>query len=96
MTPEKLLETKLTKAVKQAKGRCYKLPAQWYRGIPDRLVLLPGGRIFFVELKTKRGKASEHQKLFQKDLFTLGFFSVIVTDHDHLERFINEHIYCRD
>ena len=38
-----------------------------YRGITD-LIAAKGGRVLFIELKTARGRQSEHQKKFQSDL----------------------------
>ncbi len=42
-----------------------------YRGIPD-LVAVKNGRVLFIELKTARGRQSEHQKKFQSDLEAHG------------------------
>lgn len=42
-------------------------------GVADLHILLPGGKIIFVEMKTKTGSQSDNQKLFQKQVETLGF-----------------------
>lgn len=42
-----------------------------YRGIPD-LIAVRDGRVLFIELKTARGRQSEHQKKFQADLEAAG------------------------
>ena len=42
-----------------------------YRGISD-LIAVKDGRVLFVELKTARGRQSEHQKEFQTDLEAAG------------------------
>ena len=42
---EKEIEKKLTLAVKQAGGICPKLVSPGFDGMPDRMVLLPNGRI---------------------------------------------------
>ena len=49
---EKEIEKKLTQMVKQAGGICPKLVSPGFDGMPDRMVLLPNGRIGFVEVKT--------------------------------------------
>lgn len=41
-------------------------------GIPDRLVLLPGGRLFLIELKTETGSLSEIQKEWHKKAALTG------------------------
>ena len=48
---EKIIEEKLTKAVKQNGGVCWKFTSPGTAGVPDRIVLMPGGRIAFVEVK---------------------------------------------
>ena len=53
------------KLVQCGGGLCYKFVSPGNRGVPDRLVITPDGRVFFVELKSKTGRLSELQK-FQK------------------------------
>jgi hypothetical protein len=54
-------------------GLCIKLNPLWYVGIPDRLVLLPGGRIFFIELKIRSGRYGSNQVWWRTTLRSLGF-----------------------
>ena len=42
-----------------------------YKGIPD-LIAVKSGRVLFIELKTARGRQSDHQKKFQADLEAAG------------------------
>lgn len=48
---EKTIEQKLVKVVRAAGGIAPKLVSPGMAGMPDRLVLLPGGRLAFVEVK---------------------------------------------
>lgn len=48
---ESKIERKLTELVEALGGECVKLSPDFYVGIMDRMVLLPGGRVIFVELK---------------------------------------------
>ena len=48
---EKIIEQHLVKAVKNSGGIAPKLVSPGFDGMPDRLVLLPGGKIGFVEVK---------------------------------------------
>ncbi len=48
---EKNIEQKFVKAVKSAGGIAPKLTCPGFDGMPDRLVLMPEGRIGFVEVK---------------------------------------------
>lgn len=62
-TRESDLEARLVKGVAALGGRAYKFVSPGNTGVPDRLVVLPGGRVFFVELKTDAGSLSPRQKL---------------------------------
>ena len=48
---EKALERKFVEAVKAMGGLCPKFVSPGFDGMPDRLALLPGGKIAFVEVK---------------------------------------------
>jgi hypothetical protein len=86
------LEKRLRLAVEKAGGKCFKLPAWLYRGIPDRMVLLPMGRIFFIELKSDRGRPSKTQSAFRVFLRAIGFYSDIIKGTKALDDFIRHHV----
>lgn len=93
---EAVVEEDLRKTVKKAGGLCFKLPAHLYIGIPDRLVLLPGGKIFFVELKRKRNsRTAAMQSRFQEILCSLGFTCVILKGRPDLDNFVRTHVESR-
>ena len=52
---EKIIEQHLVMAVKNSGGIAPKLVSPGFDGMPDRLVLLPGGKIGFVESSTGQG-----------------------------------------
>ena len=54
-----------------------------YRGITD-LIAAKDGRVLFIELKTARGRQSEHQKKFQADLEAAGGEYVLCRGVDEL------------
>ena len=64
MTPlEKDIERALVEKVKKRGGYCLKWVCPGWAGVPDRIVLLPGARAIFVELKRpKGGRLSPMQK----------------------------------
>ena len=77
---EKTIEQKLVKAVKASGGVCPKLVSPGLDGMPDRMVLMPGGRITFVEVKAP-GKEPRPLQLHRiEDLRCLGF-RVFILDH---------------
>lgn len=92
MVLETTIERRLRDAVVNAGGLCIKLPAQWYRGIPDRMILMPRARIYFIELKRCGGKASVHQRKWKRLLFTLGFNSLIIEGEMELKEFIHNEL----
>ena len=53
-------------------GEAFKFVSPGNDGVPDRLVLLPGGKIYFVELKTERGQLRPTQKVQLVRLSALG------------------------
>ena len=84
------IETYLAKLVKDKDGIYLKIPAVYMSGIPDRLVLLPEGRMAFVELKKPiGGRRAELQKYWQKKLSERGYLSVFVQTKDEADSLIN-------
>lgn len=75
---ESRVESALTNAAKSAGGMAIKLTHQI--GLPDRLVLLPGPRLIFVETKAPRRRPRASQIWWHEKLRALGF-RVEVVDH---------------
>lgn len=85
---EKDVERKLRKAVEAYGGKCLKWVCPGWSGVPDRLVLLPGGRAVFVETKRpKGGRLSALQIKWGVWLTELGFRYETVWDKEDLEIF---------
>lgn len=70
---EKTLERKLVEAVKATGGVAPKFVSPGFDGMPDRLVLLPFGRIGFVEVKRHGEKPRPLQESRHGMLRRLGF-----------------------
>ena len=71
---ERDVERALVGMVKRHGGLCLKWVCPGWSGVPDRIILLPGGRVLFAE--TKRPKGGEVRKLqewWHKTLRRLGF-----------------------
>lgn len=85
---EKDIERKLKDLVEDLGGKCLKWTCPGWRGVPDRIVLMPRGRVYFVELKRpKGGKLSEMQKWWHKKLRELGFWVFCIHTHEELNTF---------
>jgi hypothetical protein len=76
---EKLLEKKLCEGVKMLGGLALKLNTIYFVGMPDRILLLPGGGVAFVELKTTGKKVTNIQRNRLKMLKALGFYAWVVS-----------------
>ena len=75
---EKKIEQKLVKAVKQEGGICPKFVSPGMDGMPDRLILMPGGRMAFVELKAPGKKPRPLQIHRHRQLQKLGFDTFVL------------------
>ena len=69
---ESKIEREFARWVKSQGGYCLKQNANWYAGVPDRLVILPGGRCFFVEFKSDIGPIRPIQKKRKRELRSRG------------------------
>ena len=69
---EKDIEKLFRDEIKRAGGKAYKFTSPGNDGVPDRIVMLPDGRIVFVELKTDTGKLSKLQELQCRQIAELG------------------------
>ena len=86
---EKDIEKKLRTKVENLGGWCLKWVCPGWGGVPDRIILLPGARIYFVETKRpKGGELSKLQKKWQEWLTALGFSCWVVWNKDDLEQFL--------
>ena len=76
---EKIIERKLVKTAKNMGGLALKFISPGYDGVPDRIVLFPGGRIAFVEVKAP-GKPLRPLQVRRKRQLELLGFKVYVLD----------------
>lgn len=76
---EKDIERKFVRTVKKAGGIAPKFVSPGYDGMPDRIVLLPGGSMGFVEVKDSGKKPRPLQLARHRLLAGLGF-QVFVLD----------------
>ena len=85
---EKVLERKLVKWVKEAKGKCIKLSSQFNTGLPDRMILLPMGIMFYCELKSTGVKPTKMQIIIHEELRALGFRVYVVDNTQGLSEML--------
>lgn len=86
MILEREIEAKLTGMVTKYGGHCLKWVCPGWTGVPDRIILLPGGRIRFAELKRpKGGRFSPMQQWWERRLTALGFIYWRIRNEDDLK-----------
>ena len=85
---EKVLEKKLVKRIKEAKGKCVKLSSQFNTGLPDRMILLPKGHIFYCELKSTCKKPTKMQEILHNEIRSLGFKVYVVDSTEGLSEML--------
>ncbi|MCV6649999.1 VRR-NUC domain-containing protein [Enterococcus faecium] len=81
---EKQVEQALVKAVKQAGGICPKFTSPGLAGVPDRLVLMPNGRLGFLEVKAPKKKPRPLQLYRMKQLTDLGFQCFVLDEIEQI------------
>lgn len=87
---EKNIEETLRQAVKCKGGLALKFVSPGFDGVPDRLVLLPEGRIAFVELKAPGEKPRPLQLARHRMLRRLGFRVCVLDCKEDIAKFIKE------
>ena len=85
---ENRIEKYLKKRVSQIGGKAFKFVSPGVSGVPDRIVLLPGARSVFVELKAPGEKPRPIQLHRIKQIRTLGFRVEIIDGKDGVDKFI--------
>ena len=87
---EKAVERKLVEGVREMGGMAIKMLTDQFSGLPDRLVLLPGGRVLFVELKTTGQKPRKLQVSVHNALRAIGFRVEVVDTIEGVKKLLKE------
>ena len=90
MTEEKTIEQKLVRAVKLMGGLAPKFVSPGLDGVPDRIVLLPGAKLAFVELKADGKKLRPLQVRRKRQLEALGFLVYCIDRPEQIGGIIHE------
>ena len=87
---EKSLERILVRTVKQSGGIALKFVSPGMAGVPDRLVLFPGEKIAFVEMKAPGKKPTALQRLRHAQLRSLGFRVFVADSAERIPEIVEE------
>ncbi len=85
---EKIIERKLRQEVERRGGLCIKLWSNSFTGLPDRLCLLPGGALLFVEVKSTGEKPRKIQELVHRKLRRLGFMVAVLDKETDINQLV--------
>ncbi|MBI6549912.1 VRR-NUC domain-containing protein [Xenorhabdus lircayensis] len=86
---EDVIERHLVNEVKKLGGIAYKFVSPGRRGVPDRVVVLPNGRVVFVECKAPGEKPRPDQLREHERLRALGQ-TVVVLDSKNVEGILKQ------
>ena len=87
---EKTIEAKLVQLVRSKGGLALKFSSPGCDGVPDRLVLLPGGKIAFIELKAPGKTLRPLQVRRKRQLEALGFSVYCIDRPEQIETILQE------
>lgn len=86
---EKALEQLLRKGIISSGGLCIKFTSPGMKGVPDRIIILPGKRIYFVELKSGIGVLSKIQIIVHELFKGFGWPVYVIANKEQLQDFLN-------
>ena len=87
---EKTIEAKLVRTVKSMGGLAPKFVSPGLDGMPDRIVLLPHGKMAFVEVKAHGKKPRPLQVRRKSQLESLGFSVYCLDDATQIGGMLDE------
>lgn len=87
---EKSIESKLTAEVRRLGGLAPKFVSPGLDGVPDRLILLPGGRVAFAELKAPGKTLRPLQAVRKRQLEALGFRVFVIDSIEQIGGVLDE------
>ena len=85
---ERDIEKYLVEQVKTIGGRAYKFVSPGNAGVPDRIIVLPGDRIAFVELKAPGKKPTTLQESQIRKISALGAKVFVLDSKADVDYFI--------
>lgn len=89
---EKEIENYLVRKIKNKKGVAYKFTSPGNSGVPDRICMLPNGKIFFVELKSPGKKPRALQVNQIRKITNLGQRVYVVDSKEMVDRVLENEL----
>lgn len=88
---EREIEKYLVKSVQAVGGKAYKFVSPSNRGVSDRVVCLPSGKTWFIELKRPGGKLSPLQQIFASDMRAMNQNYACLWSKEDVDKWICAH-----
>ncbi len=85
---EKVIERYLCRRVREAGGLCLKYSNPGESGYPDRVVVMPGGDVAWVELKSRGKHPTAIQRARIDELRRLGHRAWVIDSKDMVDEFL--------
>lgn len=85
---ERDVERYLVKRVEAIGGRAYKFVSPGRAGVADRIVCLPTGETWFVEVKTEGGRMSALQNVFAEDMRRMNQKYTVIWSKEQVDLFL--------
>ena len=87
---ERDIESSLRRQVEKMGGKFMKFTSPGNDGVPDRIAILPGGRVWFVELKREGEKPTAVQKWQMEQLRKMGCNVALITGKQEARAWMRE------
>ena len=87
---ERDIEKKLVAAAKKADGMALKFVSPGWDGVPDRIILFPGGHMAFVEVKAPGRKLRPIQEKRKEQIEAMGFKVHVLDGIEEIDKIIDE------
>lgn len=87
---EKDVERYLKSKIEDRGGLCLKWVSPGCTGVPDRIIILPGGIVFFVELKTTSGRLHKRQEIMIEEIRKRHAEVFVLDSIDAIDTFLRE------
>lgn len=91
---ESAIESRLVREVRKRGGLCYKFTSPGNPGVPDRIVITPDGRTYYLELKTPVGRLAKIQKWQLEEMRKRGADVRVLYGLDQVLAFVEEAFPC--
>lgn len=87
---EKDIERILVTGIQKLGGVAFKFTSPGNDGVPDRLIVMPNGKVCFVELKQEKGRLSGLQKIQIARLQDLGHYVGVLYGAEEVRVFLKQ------